>query len=340
VDAALAATVKAATSALKYSAVVEVCRAIGRPEWIAPLTNGDPSQIPELKPAQAPRIPEPTAHAVVERSVEIVEPPQESRATGTLPTGPAGVRAFHPLTTPEILQAHWALVAHFRKSRDPIEPPGVKSNDLLESAVSRQHTSFNGVPKYRTLSHLAAALLYGLALNHPFHNGNKRTALLSLMLLLDRNDYVLTAKEAELFEFILKTVNHGFRPQRKGSPTVLLDEEVRAIGSWVSSHCRRVDRRLRPIDWRALRRRLKELGCETHVLKGNYIEITLGAQKTTLAFGGDDREVTKATQRQIWRELGLNEVRVYDAAAFYGAGAPVDRFIVQYLEVFQRLAHA
>ncbi|HEV2086550.1 MAG TPA: Fic family protein, partial [Gemmatimonadales bacterium] len=32
---------------------------------------------------------------------------------------------------------------------------------------------------------MGAALFYGIALNHPFHNGNKRTALLSLVWLLD-----------------------------------------------------------------------------------------------------------------------------------------------------------
>ena len=46
---------------------------------------------------------------------------------------------------------------------------------LLESAIARQDAGFAGQLKYPTAVVNAATLGYGLCLNHPFHNGNKRT---------------------------------------------------------------------------------------------------------------------------------------------------------------------
>ncbi|HSO29085.1 MAG TPA: type II toxin-antitoxin system death-on-curing family toxin, partial [Candidatus Sulfomarinibacteraceae bacterium] len=252
---------------------------------------------------------------------------------------PVGIRHFATVSRDEVLQAHWALVEHFKRSRDPVAPPGIKDDNLLESALSRQETSVAGVPKYRTLPHLAAALVYGLALNHPFHNGNKRTAFLSLLLLLEKNDYVLIANEAEAVDFIVAVASHSYRNDALEPGSRQTDEETLAIAQWISSHCRRIDQRLRPIDWRDLRKRLRHFGVTTRVLKGNFIELSLNGRRIILAYAGDTREVSKPTVRQIWRDLGIPESAAFDASAFYGSGAPVDRFILQFLDVFKRLAH-
>lgn len=72
--------------------------------------------------------------------------------------------------------------------------PGVRDTGLFESALSRPgHLAAYGDPD---VAALAAAYGYGLARNHPFVDGNKRTAFVSAELFLLLNGWVLTADDA------------------------------------------------------------------------------------------------------------------------------------------------
>jgi len=73
-------------------------------------------------------------------------------------------------------------------------PTGVRDAGLLESALARPHQLANyGKPD---LADLAASLGYGLARNHPFVDGNKRTAFVAMELMLLLNGITLTADDA------------------------------------------------------------------------------------------------------------------------------------------------
>jgi len=54
-------------------------------------------------------------------------------------------------------------------------------------SVYRQLTGYEGRYKYPLPLSNAAALVYGLCCDHPFYNGNKRLALVALIVHLDRN---------------------------------------------------------------------------------------------------------------------------------------------------------
>jgi death-on-curing protein len=58
---------------------------------------------------------------------------------------------------------------------------------LLASAVDEPQATFLGADLYETLPAKAAALLRGIAYNHPFADGNKRTAWNSAQVFLARN---------------------------------------------------------------------------------------------------------------------------------------------------------
>ena len=74
-------------------------------------------------------------------------------------------------------------------------PSGVRDQGLLESALTRpQQLAAYGEPD---ASALAAALTWGLAKNHPFVDGNKRTAFVAMELFLLCNGYVLTASDPQ-----------------------------------------------------------------------------------------------------------------------------------------------
>jgi len=72
---------------------------------------------------------------------------------------------------------------------------GVRDEGLFESALARPcQLAQYGEPD---VADLAAAYAYGLARNHPFVDGNKRTAFVALELFLACNGQVLTADDAD-----------------------------------------------------------------------------------------------------------------------------------------------
>jgi death-on-curing protein len=70
---------------------------------------------------------------------------------------------------------------------------GTRDQGLLESALARPvNLAAYGTPDH---ADLAAAYGYGIARNHPFIDGNKRTAFVSAELFLALNGYTLTADD-------------------------------------------------------------------------------------------------------------------------------------------------
>ena len=61
--------------------------------------------------------------------------------------------------------------------RNPAVAPGLRDTDVLEAAVLRPRQTFEGDDLYPDLPIKAAALFESLICNHPFVDGNKRTAV-------------------------------------------------------------------------------------------------------------------------------------------------------------------
>lgn len=78
---------------------------------------------------------------------------------------------------------------------------GVSDLTLIESAIGRPYTKY-----YNFIHQKAAALLHSLATNHGFVDGNKRTALLALHILLDRSGYTITAANDDALQHDLENL--------------------------------------------------------------------------------------------------------------------------------------
>ncbi len=100
------------------------------------------------------------------------------------------------------LTIHHVLDIHAYQIRRFGGTPGVKSPGLLDSAVAQPFASFGGEDLYPTLAEKAAALGFSLVQNHPFHDGNKRTALAAMVMFLGRNGQRMIAKPEEQAEVI------------------------------------------------------------------------------------------------------------------------------------------
>lgn len=104
-------------------------------------------------------------------------------------------------TEAEILYFHDRVLAQFGGT------PGVRDRGLLRSALEQPAMSVFGQETHPTPELKAAAYLYHLARNHPFIDGNKRTAYTAMALFLRLNAIRLQANEDELFDLTLAVAN-------------------------------------------------------------------------------------------------------------------------------------
>lgn len=264
------------------------------------------------------------------------------------------------LTCEDVIAIHRALVEDFFQAGDPISPAGVRSDHLLESAVARQHTALGGTLKYETPIASAATLLYGLCSDHPFHNGNKRTALVAMLVHLDENRLALWGTDqADLYGMTLAVADHslGVRALTRGKPKPQAkrsaDDEVSAITEWITRRCARLTRGERPITYRVLKRILESFGFALDGLDRNFIEVARYVEKpsglfrrgtrlerthiTTIGWPGENREVGVSEIKRIRRILGLTESDGVDSDTFYDRAAVIDSYVNRYRKTLRRL---
>jgi len=93
---------------------------------------------------------------------------------------PPAENVFH-LTVEIVREIHAEAISVFGGSH------GIRDQALLESAVAAPQASFGGRSPYADIIEVAAAYLFYLCRNHPFIDGNKRTALGACLVFLRLN---------------------------------------------------------------------------------------------------------------------------------------------------------
>jgi death on curing protein len=91
-------------------------------------------------------------------------------------------RIFRHLDVASVLAIHGEVLAAHGGSE------GLRDRALLESAIAAPQASFGGVPLISDPLDIAAAYLFYLCRNHPFVDGNKRTALAACLVFLQANE--------------------------------------------------------------------------------------------------------------------------------------------------------
>ncbi len=99
---------------------------------------------------------------------------------------------------------------------------GIRDLSLIESAVGRPQATFDGKYLYPTLFGKAAALFTSLLKNHPFVDGNKRTALASGGIFLKLNGINLGNHHAEEVEFVVEEAGEH--------------DSIKDVSAWFKSH--------------------------------------------------------------------------------------------------------
>ena len=85
------------------------------------------------------------------------------------------------LTLAEVVDVHTDQIKRYGGQA------GVRDFGLLESALAQPEATFGGEWLHRNLFEMAAAYAYHLCQNHPFFDGNKRTALACALVFLELN---------------------------------------------------------------------------------------------------------------------------------------------------------
>ena len=97
------------------------------------------------------------------------------------------------------IEKKFALAIHDRQLAEHGGGSGVREEALLDSALARPQQLFAYGDPPPDLAALAASLAFGLARNHPFIDGNKRTAHVCYRTFLALNDANLVASDEEKY---------------------------------------------------------------------------------------------------------------------------------------------
>jgi death-on-curing protein len=104
------------------------------------------------------------------------------------------------LTLEEILRLHFQIIEDFGGTH------GVRDEGRLASVIKAPAQNVFGEDQYASIHDKAAVYLRNIIGDHPFLDGNKRTALTVCAIFLSRNGFIINADPKVLEDFILKVV--------------------------------------------------------------------------------------------------------------------------------------
>lgn len=259
---------------------------------------------------------------------------------------------------------------HLLEAMDAVEPPGVKNEGMLESAVERQNTGFGEFNKYPDYYSNCATLVYGIIKNHSFHNGNKRAGLLALIKHLYVNGYVLNPQlnSDEIYEFLIaiadskiKDFHKKYRKiysfirskaEKKNDENWELDTVIRYIGFWIKKNSKPKQTTLKgEMKISDLKKILANKGIELD-LNGSNLEVYIKKQHKFLGFklsttivnkkkysiGNNRSSIGKGTLTALRRDFKLTKADGVDNTFFYNEDSFLDFEIKTFKKLIYRLS--
>jgi death-on-curing protein len=101
------------------------------------------------------------------------------------------------LTSAEVLFIHQDQIEKYGGS------PELRDSGLLESALAQPAATFGGEDLHQGIFLKAAAYLYHICCNHPFLDGNNRTALASALVFLELNGATIEDPDEILYDVVI-----------------------------------------------------------------------------------------------------------------------------------------
>jgi death on curing protein len=108
------------------------------------------------------------------------------------------------LPTPNFITKSMVLSIHTRQIERFGGTPGVRDEGLLESALAQPQATFGGEYLHPTIAEQAAAYLYHITMNHPFIDGNKRSAFAVTDTFLRLNGFHLNLTDDRAYDLVMQ----------------------------------------------------------------------------------------------------------------------------------------
>ena len=86
---------------------------------------------------------------------------------------------------------------------------GIRDVGMLKSAIARPFATFGMQDLYQNVYMKAGALIQSIVKNHPFLDGNKRTAYSSSYIFLKKNGVLITTKTKDVISFMIRVANEN-----------------------------------------------------------------------------------------------------------------------------------
>ncbi len=101
------------------------------------------------------------------------------------------------LTLAEVVEIHADQIKRYGGA------DGLRDVNLLSSAIAMPYSSFSGKFLHANLFDMAAAYAFHISQNHPFIDGNKRTALASALVFLELNGIAISDPSGKLYDAMI-----------------------------------------------------------------------------------------------------------------------------------------
>lgn len=263
-------------------------------------------------------------------------------------------RDTYSVTCDEVLRAHFILADYFLREGEGLAAPGPRDNNLLVSAVGRQHTGYRGLSKWKDPMDICATLFFGLIKNHPFYDGNKRTAFLIAMYQLEKCGRTPSDRQREFERLALRTADnrlHEYPAFRKLKYKD--DREVRTISNFFRRKTRRLDNRYVRVTYRQLEAILKKHGFHYGNHKNNVIDVvhdveerygfmnrkkrTVQKKVTQIGCPSISAQVNVKAFKTVLKATGLTWENGFDSQVLFDGAEPFEALIDDYKAPLRRL---
>jgi death-on-curing protein len=130
------------------------------------------------------------------------------------------------VTEPEFLDLDEVLLIHREQLLRFGGGDGLRDQGLLESAIAMPRATFGGAYVHESLFTMAAAYAFHIAENQPFLDGNKRTAILSAVVFLELNGFVVAEPPSCFYDAMIAVAE---RRLDKAGLAALLEQLARPV---------------------------------------------------------------------------------------------------------------
>ena len=105
----------------------------------------------------------------------------------------------------DVLLIHERLIQQFGGT------PGLRDNELLESAILRPLQTFDSAELYPSIEEKASAIIESIITNHPFIDGNKRTGYTLFRIFLLSKGKDIICSQDEKYDFVLSVAEGNLK---------------------------------------------------------------------------------------------------------------------------------